>query len=292
MLHKRNVFKGTAGALTVAALAALTSSGAHADRFNMADRFNNALEAVQEGIDLLLPGDLDSKDVKARIGVGLGWTPDYDGSNNYRFRALPLVDIRYKEVWRLNGGQFTYSALKKGAFEAGPLLNLHTGRSEEDNRALEGLGDISTTVDVGVFARYGTKNMLISGDVRQALGAKQGMQIRLTAGHGIFKSGDFAMGAGIRAKWLSEKAMQTNYGVTPAQAATSARGLEAFDANAGLSELSLNVIGAYKVTESVRVLALVSVGRLFGSAKNSPLAAGGYGSATQLISGTGIQFQF
>ncbi|WP_262692888.1 MipA/OmpV family protein [Kordiimonas aestuarii] len=292
MLHKRQKIKNTAGALTAATLMTIPSGGANADRFSMADSFNNALEAVQDGIDLLLPGDLDSQDVKARIGVGIGWTPDYDGSNNYRFRAIPLIDIRYKEVWRLNGGKFTYSAYKKDDFEAGPLLNLHGGRGEDTNKALAGLGDISTTIDVGAFARYSTKSMLINAEIRQALGAAQGMQIRLTAGHGIFKAGDFAMGAGIRAKWMSEKAMQTNYGITPTQSANSALNLPAFDADAGFSEVSLNVIGAYKINESVRLLGLVALGRLFGSAGDSPLSGGGYGSATQLVSGAGLQFQF
>jgi outer membrane protein len=291
-MHDRRFLRPSLGALTACVLPFLFSAGASADRFNISDRFYNALEAVQEGIDLLLPGDLDSQDVTARVGLGLGWTPDYEGSNNYRFRAIPLIDIRYKEVWRLNGGQFTYSAFRSGDFEAGPLLNLNGGRSENTNKALEGLGDISTTLDVGFFARYSTKAMLISGDVRQALGAGRGMQIRLTAGHGIYKSGNFAMGAGVRAKWLSGKAMQTSFGVTPEQSANSARGIEAYDANAGLSDISANLIGVYQLTPSVRMLGLVSVGTLLGSAADSPLTGGGFGSSTQFLGGTGIQFLF
>ncbi len=279
-------------AVAAAALPLMATEGAYADRFNISDRFNNALEAVQEGIDLLLPGDLDSQDVKARIGLGIGWTPDYEGSDNYRFRAIPLLDIRYKDVWRLNGSKLTYSAFRSGDFEAGPLINIQGGRGEDSNKALEGLGNISTTLDIGVFARYSTKSMLISGDVRQALGAGQGMQIRLTAGHGIFKSGNFAMGAGIRAKWMSDKAMQTNFGITPEQSANSARGLEVFDADAGVSDVSVNVISVYQITPSVRMLGLVSLGKLLGDAGDSPITGGGYGSSTQFIGGTGIQFMF
>ena len=292
MVHKKRILKKSLAVLVASSMPFVMTTGAHADRFNVSDRFNNALEAVQEGIDLLLPGDLDSSDVKARIGLGIGWTPDYEGSNNYRFRAIPLIDIRYKEVWRLNGGQFTYSAFKRGNFEAGPLLNLHSGRSENTNKALEGLGDISTTLDVGIFARYSSKSMLISGDIRQALGAGQGTQMRITAGHGIFKSGNFAMGAGIRAKWMSKKGMQTNYGVTPEQSANSARGLGTFEADGGISDISLNVISVYQLTPSVRMLGLVSFGKLLGDAADSPLTGGGYGSSTQFIGGTGIQFMF
>lgn len=292
VVHEKRSLRYSLGAIAAFAMPFLFSASAQADRFNISDRFYNALEAVQEGIDLLLPGDLDSQDVRARIGVGLGWTPDYEGSNNYRFRAIPLIDIRYKEVWRLNGGQFTYSAFRSGGFEAGPLLNLNGGRSEHANKALEGLGDISTTVDVGIFARYSTPSMLISSDFHQALGAGRGKQIRLTAGHGIYRSGNFAIGAGIRAKWLSKKAMQTSFGITPEQSANSVRGIEAFEANAGVSDISANVIGVYQLTPSVRVLGLVSVGTLLGSAADSPITGGQYGSATQFIGGTGLQFLF
>ncbi len=292
MLRIGHLYKRATGAAALATLTFTLSESALADGFNLADRFNNALGAVQEGIDLLWPGDLDSEEVNARIGVGMGWMPDYDGSNNYRFRILPLVDIRYKEVWRLNGSQFTYSAYKKGSFEAGPLLNLHFGRQENSNKALEGLGDISTTLDVGVFARYSNKSMLISSDVRQALGAGQGMQIRLTAGHGIYQNGNFAMGAGIRGKWLSKKAMQTNFGITEEQAANSASGLQAFEASGGVSELSVNVIGALRLNERARILGLISLGRMLGSASDSPLSGGQYGSSTQFVSGTALQFKF
>ncbi len=292
VLRIGHLYKRASGAVALATLTFTLSESAAAEGFDLADRFNNALSAVQEGIDLLWPGDLDSEEVNARIGVGMGWMPDYDGSNNYRFRILPLIDVRYKEVWRLNGSQFTYSAYKKGNFEAGPLLNLHFGRQESSNQALEGMGDISTTLDVGVFARYSNNQMLISSDIRQALGAGQGTQIRLTAGHGIYQNGNFAMGAGIRGKWLSKKAMQTNFGVTEEQAANSTSGLQAFEANGGVSELSINVIGALRINDRARILGLVSLGRMLGSAADSPLSGGRYGSATQFVSGTALQFKF
>ena len=262
-----------------------------AQGLNLADRFSNAIEAVQEGLDFIWPGDYRPEDVSARFGAGFGWMPDYVGSDNYRFRALPIIDIRYKQVWRLNGGKFTYSAMRRGNFEAGPLLNLHFGRRESSNRALIGLGDISTTMDVGAFARFRTEKWTIDTDFRKALGAGRGWQARLTAGHGIYKSGNFAAGAGLRAKFLSKKAMQTNFGITPAQAAMSNAGYAAFKTKGGLAEVSANVIGAYRFSDSTRIWGLVSLGRLFGSAAKSPIVDG-KGSDFQAIAGTALTIQF
>lgn len=268
------------------------AANASSQGLNLADRFNNAIEAVQEGIDVIWPGDLDSEHMNARLGVGFGWVPDYIGSDNYRFRAVPIIDVRYKEVWRLNGSKFTYSAFKHGDFEAGPLINLHFGRRESVNKALEGLGDIATTLDVGFFASYKRNSLLLDLDVRQALGAAQGLQVRFTAGHGIYQSGNFGMGLGIRAKYMSGKAMQTNFGITAKQAANSGRGYDMFDADGGISEVSANVLAAIRVNEKVRILGLVSAGNLFGSAADSPLTGGGAGSRFQVIAGTGLTLQF
>jgi outer membrane protein len=283
-------------------LAAISLSGnalaAAADRFTLGDRFNNAIEAVQQGIDVIWPGDLDSESFNARIGAGMGWVPDYDGSDNYRFTIIPILDVRYKEVWRLNGSRFTYSVVRagnkdgKGELEVGPLVNLHFGRSESDNKALVGLGDIPTTVDVGGFVAYRRKSLLLELDVRQALGAAQGLQVRFTAGHGIFKSGQFGLGLGLRAKYLSKKAMQTNFGITPQQAANSAKGFSAFEAGAGVSEVTINLLGGLRLNDKVRIMGLLSAGNLYGSAADSPLVTGGTGSRFQVIAGTGITLQF
>lgn len=268
------------------------------DGFFLGDRFNNAIEAVQQGIDVIWPGDLDSESFNARIGFGMGLVPDYVGSDNYRFLFIPILDVRYKDVWHLNGSRFTYSAIRSGdsaqtgIFEAGPLINLHFGRRERVNSRLAGLGNIPTTLDVGGFANYRRKSLLLELDVRQALGAGQGLQVRMTAGHGVFKSGNFGLGVGIRAKYLSRKSMQTNFGITPDQAERSQAGLPAFTASAGVSEISVNMLGALRLNEKVRLLGLVSAGNLFGSAADSPLVAGGNGSRFQAIIGTGLTLQF
>lgn len=271
---------------------AATFLGGTAHAQNLADRFFDAIEAVQEGVDIVWPDDWQDKGVKARLGAGFGWVPDYVGSDNYRFKILPIVDVRYQDVWRLNGTTFTYNAYSEKGFETGPLMNLRFGRDDESNKALNGLGDIKTTVEVGAFARYSTKMMLLSADVRQALGAGQGLSIRATAGHAIFRAGDFVMGAGIRAKWYSKKAMQTNYGISAEQAANSAKGFEAFEVGAGMSEVSLNLLGAYRVNEHARLMSLVSFGKLLGDAANSPITGGGFGSENQFIAGTAVTFQF
>ncbi len=252
---------------------------------------NKAFETVQDGLDLIWPDELSLEDVNARVGFGVGAMPDYVGSNDYRMRVLPLIDIRYKDKWRLNGPLLTFRAFRTGNFEFGPLLNLRTGRAENRNPALAGLGDINSTIEIGAFVRYQSNAAIASIDYRSGLGQNVRSSVRLTANHGIYKTDNFVAMLGVRAKWLSARTMQTQFGITPAQAENSASGLPVFTASSGFSEASANLIGAYTLTDKVRLLTLISYGRLFGSAKNSPLAQG-EGSAAQLIAGSGLVFSF
>lgn len=278
--------------LLAAAFCQTNTAHATSQGLNLADRFNSAIEAVQQGIDLIWPGDLDSEQMNARMGVGFGWVPDYVGSDNYRFRALPILDVRYKEIWRLNGSKVTYTVFKTDTLEVGPLVNLHFGRKESANKALTGLGDIGTTLDLGLFTRFKRESLLVEADIRRGISAGQGTLARLTASHGIYQNGDFAAGLGLRVLYLSQKGMQTNYGITPEQAEASSAGYDPFRASAGLSEVSAHVVGAYRLTENTRLMSLVSVGHLLGDAANSPLVANGTGSPLQVIAGVGLMMQF
>jgi len=276
--------------LTVLCLVPLITIQAKAQSF-IGDGFNSAIEAVQEGLDLIWPDNFNIDGIDARLGLGLGSTPDYVGSDNYRVRVVPLVDIRYKDILRLNGSTLTYKALRVGDWAFGPLLNLRLGRPQERNRALQGLGDINTTFEVGAYARFKNKTTSLVVDYRHGTGAGIGSSLRATVAQGIYKKGKFAALIGGRIKWLSEKTTQTDFGLTAEQAGNSALGLSEFDADAGLAAASVNFVGAYSLSEETRLLGITSYGRLFADAKSSPLVAV-RGSSSQFIVGVGIIHNF
>jgi outer membrane protein len=90
--------------------------------------------------------------------------------------------------------------------------------------------------------------------------------------------------------------MQTNYGITAEQAASSRLRLPEFRASSGFAEINGNLIGSYELTEQTRLLGLFSFGRLLGDAADSPLASGidgsGVGSSTQILGGIAISYLF
>lgn len=278
--------------LFVGVATAMSMSGAAEAQLDIASGINDVIQTVNEGIDLIWPNDLKIEGLSARLGPGIGFTPDYEGSDNYRLRVLPIIDVRYKERWRLNGSLLTYAAIKNGAFEAGPLLHLRFGRPENRNPILRGLREIDTTFQTGVFARYQTQSGLVSLNYRHALSEGIGGSLDFTAGHGVYKNGNFVTILGLRGRWLSKKAMQRNFGVTIEEAARSEAGLPAFATNSGFSDISANVVGAYRLSDRVRLLSLFSVGHLLSDARRSPLVQGDVGSSLQLVFGVGFTSQF
>lgn len=65
--------------------------------------------------------------------------------------------------------------------------------------------------------------------------------------------------------------MQGYFGVTPEQAAASARAYQSYSAGAGLRRIDLTIGAAYAVTENWQVRGELGVGRLLGDAQDSPL---------------------
>ena len=253
---------------------------------------SSTFDVVRDGVDLLIPEYVKGDDLRIRLGAGFGFVPDYYGSNDYRFRATPLIDLRYKNRLRLSFNQLSYSVIVHEGFELGPLLRYKSGRSESRNAMLAGLGDINATTQVGAFARYRSDRMLLSFEVREALGSNQGTQIHAMAGHALFKDGNFVLAAALTGRWLSDAAAQTNFGITQKQSDASLTGLDTFAANGGLSRVGSHMLLRYDVNEDYRLLGLLTYERLLGNFANSPLVAGNAGSANQFRIGIGFTIDF
>ena len=277
--------------LTALSLISVATLPTKADGFNVSEVLGGAVDLMQQGVDWLWPDELGLENVNAKIGFGMGFTPDYIGSDNYALRAVPLLDIRYKDSWRLSGSKLTFNTLKTKYFEVGPLLNLRFGRAEESNAFLEGLGDISTTFQVGAYAKLKYKAGFITGEYRHGLGAGIRSSIQVTAGHGVYKSENFVALLTARARWQDDRTAMTQFGITELQAQNSVKGFDTYQASSGLYDITTNLIGSYTVNESTRLVGLLSYGKIVGSAADSPLVAEA-GSSNQFIVGTGLVFNF
>lgn len=283
----RRVSGKAGGAFVLILLAALLPvRPAKADIFEI---FDTAITTIQSGFDYIWPDDLEVKDFSARVGFGLGAAPDYVGSDNYRFRIVPLIDLRYKDIWALQGTKLRVNVIRTGSFRAGPMANLMFGRDADRNAALDGLKTIKDTVQVGVFVEARSGSFLVNADIRKALGSRQGVTAQVTLAHGLYHKGKLSIGAALRAKWGSDRYIQTNFGITPAQSAAS--GHRIFNAKGGISTIGASFLARYQLTERIRWEAIAAGFLLVGDADDSPLVED-VGSPLQVLAGMGLRYTF
>ena len=119
------------------------------------------LEEMVEDIDQGTPGFEDPKDVSrnwaVRLGIITGFTPDYEGSNDYEFNVGPYLSITWKDRIWFKGKSIGANILRRGPWRAGPLVAKSGGRDEDDNDKLKGLDDVDGSIAAGGFLRYKKK---------------------------------------------------------------------------------------------------------------------------------------
>ncbi len=265
---------------------ALLLSGAVSAR---ADVFDSAVSVISQGFDYIWPDDVDLEDFSLRLGVGMGVAPDYEGSDNYRFRVLPLIDLRYKDIVALQGTRLRLNLLRESIVSAGPLVAYEFGRDEDRNSALEGLGDVDGTFEVGAFIEARNKDFLVHIDFRQALKSGHGRILKIEAGRGLYEEGAFTLALGGQLNWKSRKYAQTYFGVTDTQ--STASGLPVFSPDNGFFAAGVNLLSRYKINDHWMLHGITGYSRILGDAADSPLVKM-RGSANQFLAGIGVLYHF
>lgn len=264
------------------------TSGVRAD---VSDVFDTAANTLSAGFDYIWPDAIPREDFTLQLGVGIGTTPDYEGSDDYRLRVIPLINLKYKDIVALQGNKLRVNFIRRKNLKFGPLLSLKLGREEKRNPILAGMGDIADTVLAGAFVEGRYKGIFASAEFRQALGAGQGATARFVLAHGLYRSENkkTTLIVGFQTAWNSDRANQTNFGITAAQSVTS--GLPSFAPGGGFSRVEVDVLGRYQLTENWRIDWIAGYGRLIGDAADSPLVST-HGTADQFIVGVGGRYFF
>src|SRR5690606_5956318 len=117
-----------------------------------------------------------SDDWRVTIGGGGMLRPDYLGSDDYEFLALPLFDLRYRDRFFLSTRDgLGANLLDSPNWRAGPVLKYRHRRDQDDNAALRGLGDVDSAGEAGGFVHYDLRPFSAGAEVRQGFGGHEGL---------------------------------------------------------------------------------------------------------------------
>ncbi len=257
------------------------------DYLNDSVTFGDAMDGLENapGYDTVP----DKKNWKFRLGAIVGVKPDYEGSDEYEFAAAPDIMISWKDTVVLNGDRVRLQWRRKG-LRVGALVRLESGRDEDDNNNLNGLGDVDSGASGGFFLNYEfIKNVTLKTEVRQ----------EFAGGHDGLLA-DFGVEAKVPPQkpflklyfggtYASRNYMEEFFGVSSTQATRS--GLQQFNADSGLKNYEFSVSWGYDITKNW-VLGLTGNYKLLvGDADDSPIVDD-KGSQHQFAAGLGLSYQF
>ncbi|MCB2108397.1 MAG: MipA/OmpV family protein [Rhodobacteraceae bacterium] len=262
---------------------ALWSAPASAIDFNNVfgdNIFNDTAGVFTEMLDTFMPGVTN-----IRLGFGPAVGPEFEGGDHYKTGGAALISLRYRDILEIDNNNLRINVfgregwLRSENFSAGPLVKLDFGRDEKDALELTGLGDVGTSLELGVFAAYTMGPARYRVKLRQDVaGGHSGFLIDGDITLAVYRSEDMSVAARISSTWASSDYMNAYFGVTAAQSAAS--GLAVFAASSGIKDVTLSTGGEYRFTDRWSLALNASFSRLMSDAKKNPLVST-RGSATQ-----------
>ena len=173
------------------------------------------------------------------LGVGPVYRPDYFGSNDYEFDPDPQVFIRFQNFIFLDDDGVDFALFGFSNFSVGPTLRIQGKRDQDDNPALNGLGDVGATFEFGGFvATTFADRFSFKAKVRNGL--KTGHRGTIVDGSLtalLFRSELVSLSATGQATWVGNRYADAYFSVTPEQSIASQGVLSVFDADAGFRDV-------------------------------------------------------
>lgn len=234
------------------------------------------------------------------VGVGAGVTPDFHGSSDDLFGAIPgarvtLEDNRYVEWFG------TYAGMKVNShenFEYGPAVIFKLGRKDVDNHQVDQLDEINHGAEVGAFVGYTLVNTDYAIPFRYRIGAlastklvggTEGSNFNLYNSVWVPLSTETFVGMGAGLTWANGKYMRRHFDVNVEESERS--GISEFSASGGLRQTYAWTGVVHRVNENWALGAGAYMQNLKNDAKNSSIVQE-QGDSTQLTYGIGLGYFF
>lgn len=216
-------------------------------------------------------------DVIVDLGAGARVQPRYEGSGDYEVVPVPLVNLSYVSLGRL---QIDERDIR--IWSVRPAFRWRGEREESD--LLPGFGDVDAAYEFGAAVAYRRGIWRAFAELRRGFGGHEGLvgEVGVDAISQPTPRLDIAIGP--RLTFASKDYMQTYFGVTPLQAA--ATGIAPFDADAGVKSLGVETSLRYALNEDWFVVGKAGYFGLLGDAAASPVVD--LGSSAQATATIGL----
>lgn len=199
-------------------------------------------------------------------------SPRYAGARDTVLRAVPFVSYQWANGWFAgmdNGVGYAISASPHTHF--GLRLTADFGRSESDDGALRGLGDVPARAEGGAFVNTTLgEQVQLGASMRHGSGHhRDGTVIDLSADCSGPLFGAWSWSAQAEASWANSAHLRSYFGVDAAQSTRS--GYAPYAPNTGWRDATLGLGLTYTWGPRTHVIAQWSHHQLLGEAAHSPI---------------------
>lgn len=227
------------------------------------------------------------------IGVGPVFEPDYFGSDDYEINPDPQVYVKFRNFVFLDDDGADFGIIGFSRFRLGPSIRLVGARKEKDNPALEGLGNVGMTFELGGF--IGTTFLdRFAFKAKARHGIDTGHNGTIIDGYLtalLFRAGPVSLAASGQASWIDNRYADAYFSVTPDQSVSTGGRLEPYDVDAGFRDVGGSVNAYINIGKRWSLNPYATYHYIFDDYANSPIIRD-YGSRHQLTVGFHVMREF
>lgn len=243
-----------------------------------------------QDIDLTMS---ESAGVKTSIfGLGAGYVPDYEGSNEYKVVPLLQAHVNWRQGYFLSflGNTLKANLIPSQNWHLGPLLRYRMERDDVEDDEVDEMKKVDAAVETGLFGGYSGEHWLTSVSVaKDVADGHDGVVGELGLGYKIPFQTRGQMTLFASTTYADSDYMRTYFGVDAEDAARS--GLSIYDADSGFKDASAGITWQYNFNRNWGMLALARYTRLLEDAKDSPVVDD-EGDANQGLVGLIFNYRF
>ncbi len=209
---------------------------------------------------------------KGTVGLGVGMTPDYEGSDDTTGVPMFMFNHMYDSgrYVKLMGANMKVNLLTNKQFHLGPALNYHMGRDDVDNKRVDDMRDIDDALEAGGFAVLKIENVLIGLEIlADVSGEHDGWTSKGTVNYNWKVSPNLAITPGVFMTWADDDYMDTYFGVNSSNVGSS--GLSKYKATSDIKDAGINLAAHYTPWDKWGIMGLFSYKTLLNDAKDSPV---------------------
>ncbi|MBB5684880.1 MipA/OmpV family protein [Sphingobium boeckii] len=202
------------------------------------------------------------------IGAGAGYTPAYQGADDYRIMLVPVIDVAWGPVFANLRDGIGINAIDTDFITVGASVTFMPGYRRKD--APEGIGKLS----IGTGGR-GFVNLKVAGFIATIGGTKgfaggtKGVIADASLSYPIAISPRFMLIPTIGTTWADKKHNDRYFGVDAAQSLAS--GLPQFRAGSGFKDASAILSAQYRLADRISLGISGGVTTLLGKVQDSSI---------------------